>query len=578
MPSASAEPAKPAAPDPQTAADLAAAERDVRAGRLKDAIALYERVLAREPGHALALNNLGVALRRAGEGERAVQCFAAAVRGNPRNADAHYNLGNALRDAKRYDDAVECYRRALKLNPRYAAAYANLALAHKAAKRPADARRCLAAGLRALPDAALLHLELGILHWEQRRDEAALVHYCKAHALEPANHKILHNIAAALLRTDRYDAAAEVARQAIGAEPNHAETHAVLGQALCALGRLGEAEESLRRALALDAGNLSANLGLARVLLLGGRLKEGWPAYEVRWKRATTPRPQFPKPAWEGEEIKGRTLLLYTEQGFGDTIQFVRYAALLRDRGVRVILMCEPPLVRLLSTVDGIAQVVPRGGTVPDFDRHAALLSVPRILGTERETIPAAIPYIRVAGQAPAARPRRVAGVAWAGSGQHDNDRNRSIALKTLLPALDRPELDFVSLQFDPKGEIAREIAALGAEALLPSAMGRVKDFADTAALMPRLDLVISVDTAVAHLAGAMGRPVWVLLPFAPDWRWMLERADTPWYPTMRLYRQPAPGDWPSVIERVRGDLAEFARSKPNVSASQGQVSNPPRS
>jgi tetratricopeptide (TPR) repeat protein len=562
MPSASAEPAAPAGPATAAAAELAEAERHVRAGRLKDAIAAYERVLAREPGNSLALNNLGVALRRAGEAERAVRCFAAAVRHNPRNADAHYNLGNALRDAKRHDDAIECYRRALKLNPRYAAAYVNLALALKAAKRVADARRCLVAGLRALPDAAMLHLELGILLWEQRQDEAALAHYRKALALEPTSHKIRHNIAAVLLRLDRYAPALEAGREAIRAEANHAESHAILGQALCALGRLDEAEASLRRAIALDADNLSANLGLARVLLLGGRFKEGWPAYEVRWKRATTPRPQWPKPAWEGEDIKGRTLLLYTEQGFGDTIQFIRYAALLRDRGARVILSCEPPLARLMATVDGVAQVIARGGTVPDFDRHAALLSVPRILGTERDTIPAAVPYIRAPEAQPqrAPRPRRVVGIAWAGSGQHENDRNRSIALKTLLPALDLPGLDFVSLQFDGRGgEIAREIAGLGAEALTPSVMGRVKDFADTAALLPRIDLVISVDTAVAHLAGAMARPVWVLLPFAPDWRWMLERADSPWYPTMRLYRQTAPGNWSSVIERVHEDLAKFA-------------------
>jgi tetratricopeptide (TPR) repeat protein len=545
----------PAAAAP--ARELAEAERHFRAGKLEDAIAAYERVLAREPGNAVALNNLGVALRRAGDAKRAVRYLAMAVREDPRNADAHYNLGNALRDAKRHDHAIQCYRRALRLNPRYAGAYVNLALALKAAGRLADAQRCLAIGLRALPESWMLHLELGILLWEQKKDGAALVHYRKSAAIEPANYKVRHNIAAVLLRGDRYAEAEEAARAAIALEPEHAETHAVLGQALCALGRLDDAEKSLRRALALEEGNLSASLGLARVLLLGGRFREGWPAYEARWKRATTPRPEFPKPAWEGENLTGRTLLVYAEQGFGDTIQFVRYAPLLRHRGARVLLLCEPPLKRLLAAVDGVAEVLTRANPLPDFDRHVALLSIPRILGTELDTIPAAVPYIhiRVAGEAPA-RARPVVGVAWAGSGRHENDRNRSIALATLLPALERADLDFVSLQFDPRGG---EIAAAGAEALTPSAMGKVRDFADTAALLPRVDLVITVDTALAHLAGAMARPVWVLLPFAPDWRWMLERSDTPWYPTMRLYRQSAPGDWAGVIERVRTDLADFA-------------------
>jgi tetratricopeptide (TPR) repeat protein len=544
---------------PAAAGDLAAAERLIRAGRFDDAIAAYERVLAREPDNAAALNNLGVALRRAGQGERAVRCFSDAARANPGSADAHYNLGNALRDADRAAEAVECYRRAIRLDPRRAAAYVNLALLLKRAKRPAEARRSLVAGLRAAPDAWTLHLELGILLWDERRDAAALVHYRRAATLAPGHHKILHNIAAALLRLDRYAEAEEAARAAIAREPGHAESHAILGQAVCALGRLDEAEACLRQALMLDAANLSARLGLARTLLLAGRLAEAWSAYEVRWSRATTQRPPLPKPEWRGEELSGRTLLVHTEQGFGDTIQFVRYAPLLRERGARVILMCEPPLLRLLASAEGVEQVVAHGAALPDFDRHVALLSVPRWLATTLETIPASVPYIGPAqAAAPPARKRPLVGLVWAGSDKHDNDRNRSIPLETLLPALDCAAADFVGLQFGPR---AGDIAALGAEGLVADAMTGVKDFADTAALVARLDLVIAVDTAVAHLAGAMARPVWVLLPFAPDWRWMLGRADTPWYPTMRLYRQAAPGDWAGVIDRLRVDLAAYTRS-----------------
>ncbi len=273
-----------------------------------------------------------------------------------------------------------------------------------------------------------------------------------------------------------------------------------------------------------------------------------------------SPRRVLAQPEWDGGPFPGRTLLLHAEQGLGDTLQFIRYAPLVRGLGGRVVVECQKPLAHLLGSVAGIDALVPEGNPLPPFDLHTPLLSLPHLLGTTAATVPAAVPYLSPDPGAVEVWRHRVGrgeelkvGLVWAGSPGHENDRNRSIPLKRLRPLLDVPSMRFFALQVC---ERSRDIEALWLQGSIGDISPDLDDLADTAAALSVLDLLISVDTAPAHLAGALGRPVWLLLPFAPDWRWMMDREDSPWYPTMRLFRQPTQSDWLSAIHRIRNELA----------------------
>lgn len=539
---------------------LRESQRLMETGQLAAAIAAMEALAAAHPESGAVRNNLAVALRRAGDNARALECLQHAVRLEPRNADAHYNLGNALRDAGRIGEAMPCYRRAIELRPQFAGAYINLARALADGGKDEEAERCLAAGIAVNADDWNLQFHMGVAQWRRGRDLAALAHYRRAEILKPGEYDVAHNTAAVLMRLDRYAESRAAAVRAIERNPSAAESHAILAHNLITLGQLETAEQTLGRALAIDSGNVSAQLGMARVLLLQGKMERGWPAYEARWKRDNIPFPSIDRPKWNGEDPAGRTVALVTEQGLGDSIQFIRYASLLEERGARVVALCEPQLARLFTGVAGVASVAVKGKPLPDFDCYAPLLSVPALVGTRLESIPARVPYVRTTS--PRQRPNRpTIGVVWAGSPKHENDRNRSLALARLMPMLETPGITFVSLQVGPQ---RGEIDTLGAQGLLLDWGVRIKDFADTAARLAEIDLLISVDTAPAHLMGALGKPVWTLIPYAPDWRWMLGRDGTPWYPTMRLYRQPSPGDWDSVIARLATDLQ---RSLPRLAA-----------
>jgi hypothetical protein len=330
------------------------------------------------------------------------------------------------------------------------------------------------------------------------------------------------------------------------------------------LGRPEAALQALERAIALAPDYADAHWNRALTLLLAGDFAQGWPAYEWRWRATGMREPDLAAPRWDGGPLDGQTILLHAEQGLGDSIHFVRYAPLVAARGGRVIVQCPAPLARLLATCAGVARVIPRGEPLPPFELQAPLMSLPGLLNTRLDNIPAEVPYLAPpAGAGAAAQAalaalaalgaRRTVGVVWAGNPAHENDRNRSCPARCFA-ALGAPERALVSLQ---KGAGADDIAAIpGALDLGP----RLEDFAATAAAIARLDLVIAVDTATAHLAGALGRPVWLLLPHAPEWRWQLRRDDSPWYPTMRLFRQERPGDWPGVFERV-GEALKSALS-----------------
>jgi hypothetical protein len=370
----------------------------------------------------------------------------------------------------------------------------------------------------------------------------------------------------------RFDEALASYDKALEIDPKFVEAYVNRGNVFGSLGNTERALADYLKALDIRPDRVEAmwNAGLAELTL--GRFREGWKKYESRWLKDETAghRRDFKQPLWLGEqEVAGRTILLHPEQGLGDTFQFVRYAPLLARRGARVILEVQPSQKAVLANVEGIAGIYSRGETLPDFDLHCPMMSLPLALGTELATIPAEIPYIPVpqervskwrarldeilAPKSPALQssPLRI-GIAWAGSSTHVNNRNRSIALSRFAALFATPNVEFVTLQKElGPGEAAMlrlhpNVTPVGAE---------LSDFADTAALISLLDLVVSVDTSVVHLAGAVGRSVWVLVPLAPDFRWLLDREDSPWYPTARLFRQPRLDDWESVLEHVRAEL-----------------------
>jgi len=411
-------------------------------------------------------------------------------------------------------------RKILATQPHQAGALYRLGLVTFALGRDGEALEFLAKAIAQSPGQAQWHSDLGVVQRRRGRLEEAVA--CHEHALA--------------LRSDLHF------------------IHFNLGNALHDLGRLEEAIASYRRCLELQPGHADAHYNLALALLLLGRFEEGWKEHEWRWSCGgyRRHRRHFAAPLWDGTLMAGGTLLVHAEAGFGDTLQFIRYVPLLREASgaERVIFECQPELVRLCAqSTDWNAEIVARenwqGAGLPRFDRHVPMLSLPFVLGQREPRAMTgaylhAAPSLRAPWRARMGRGLRV-GLTWAGNALHELDRHRSLALDQLAPLWRAAEVEFVSLQVQ-----AREVPAG-----VRDWTQHLADFADTAALVAELDLVITVDTATAHLAGALGRPVWTLLPFAPDWRWGLEREDTPWYPTMRLFRQRTPGDWEEAIRRV---------------------------
>lgn len=415
------------------------------------------------------------------------------------------------------------------------------------------------------PDNAMARHYLGVVHYQRNELDAALPLLeasVKASSHEPEFH---NNLGLAYAAADREADAMAAYRAALSLQPDHAAAWNNLGLALQSVNDVGGAIDAFRRAVSLKPDFAHAHWNLSLALLLDGQFAAGWNEYEwrLRLPELGQDRHSFPGALWDGAASAGKTILLYAEQGLGDAIQFVRYATWLARDGARVLIRCAEPLRSLLATVKGVAQVLLDSEALPRYDAYLPLLSLPRLFETNLETIPAGVPYMMPAG--PMRKVAREAlepfgqqlkvGIAWAGSKAHSNDRNRSCALAALAPLFDLPNIAWLSLQ---QGDATRQIDAVSADSrLLPLAADVTLE--GTAALIAELDLVISVDTSIAHLAGAMARPCWVLLPFAPDWRWMLRRADSPWYPTLRLFRQPQPRAWSPVISRIAVELAALA-------------------
>lgn len=557
------------------------------AGDAAGAAALFRRIVSAHPEQPVAWALLGGALLDAGQAEAAADALGRAAALAPENDDiavewavasqasgqpeaaiaalagrlarlqdserAQAVLAEAYRSLSQRDAAIAGYRRVLEINPDNNAARIALGTCQQRNGDMAGAVQSYREALARDPVADDAWSNLGLALKAAGRFEDAVTALENAVALNPDDPATLSNLGVVLMASGRMEDAAQALETVTADHPGFADGWSNLGNLRQEQCRLDAALAAHDRAVALDPGNAECRWNRSMTLLLLGDLAAGFAEYE--WRRGTVDHapPVHESPLWDGTDPSDRRILLLAEQGFGDAIQFVRYAPLLRQRGAAVTIGCHPKLAGLFRTLPGHSPVVSTGEAVPAVDCHLPLMSLPHLLGTGTDTIPAKVPYLFPPPGAklpPPAKGRRRIGLCWTGNPKHPDNAQRSVSLEMLSPLLARDGVDWISLQFGPGS------AQAGGTGLADWSE-HLDGFADTAAVLSALDLVITVDTATAHLAGALGQPVWLLLKYAPDWRWMLARSDSPWYPTMRLFRQDAPGDWPGVVHRL-GDALEL--------------------
>jgi len=532
-------------------------------GDVSRALAYLDKAIVQHPSHPQAYLNLGVILEHHGRLDEAVNAYRAALEAEPDHVMAHLNLGNALAAMGQIREAVEAYDRALQRDPANMDALNNQGLAYKAAGDLQSAETVLREAVRVQPNSEQAWTNLGLVLRLGAKPDDAFAAYEQALRINPASTKALNNLAVLHRWQGNLDEAETICRSVLKRQPDRIEVLNNLGDILQAQGRIDEARQAFKRVLELDPAHPEGHHNLAVLLLLSGDFKNGWRHYEWRWlaKEFPSERRNFTQPLWTGEDLAGRTVLLYVEQGLGDALQFVRYAPLVQARGAKVLIECPRPLKRLFETVEGVERVIARDEDLPDFDVQCPFLSLPGLLSPEESEIPINVPYLSVSNDDTHQWHTRLDGVGglkvglvWAGSPHHTNDRERSVALEIFAPLAEVQGCAFISLQIGPSAAQLKE-----ASWPIVDMTGGIDDYADTAALVSELDLIITVDTSVAHVAGALAKPVWVLLPHAPDWRWQIARQDSPWYPTMKLYRQPKRRDWQSVIDMVQRDLKDLS-------------------
>jgi tetratricopeptide (TPR) repeat protein len=572
----------------------------MRAGQYLDAQICCQQALALDPGHAdtlhlmglLALQSeqfdhaaewiaralkqdprpeylysLGTALRQQGRFEDALMAFDKAVQLKPDKAELWIALGRVLGDLKRPADALLSFQHALKLNPRHWEAAQESGAALGVLERPEEALGYFQLSMELQPDhaatlAALTRCLLTLKRFDEARAENE-----RAYARDPGNVEACDNLGIILERLGRHQDALIWLDRALALRPDFIDT---LNNKALVLGKLHRFEEVLaiyHRVETLDPDNAQARLGLGLLHLLMGDFEAGWTGHAARFKLSSSANyPKFSQPMWLGEEgIAGKTILIHVDEGLGDTIQFARYVPMIAARGARIILIVVDAVQPLLAALPGVWKCLSLStGALPPFDMHCPMSSLPMVFKTRLDTIPSPISYL------PAPPATRVqawqdrlgrhdklrVGLVWSGNPQHGNDHNRSIPLRMFLPVLD-VDATFVSLQKDPRPD---DRAVLQARSDIVDLTAHLSDFVETAALISCLDLVVTVDTSVAHLAAALGRPTWILLPYTPDYRWLLDRDDSPWYPTVRLFRQDEKRNYERVLDRVRSELKAMHR------------------
>jgi tetratricopeptide (TPR) repeat protein len=511
------------------------------AGKFAEAEAIYRQILAQQPAQWQTRLNLGSILDDSGRSADAISVYRMGLAFDHTQAELWSNLGNSLHKVGEVDQALAACRQALSIQPELATAHNNLGNAVKSQSKASAAKGEFPVAERLLAEAK--------------------IHFQNAIACRPDFAVAHNNLGTVLHAQGDLDGSEASLRRAMELDPNYVQAMANFANILCERGLRQEAIQQCRRAIELKPEFEEAHWNLGLMLLRMGDFAGGWEEYEWRWRVKDLIQPQwkFPQPRWDGGELGGKQILLHAEQGFGDAIQFARYAPLVARRGGRVVLYCQPDLARLLRSLPDVQRVVPWDQPACDFDVQCPLLTLPRLFHTDLTNIPNQVPYLTAeAGLKDAWQVRLKSqeglkvGLVWAGRPTHVSDLSRSIPLARFRPLADVPGIRLISLQ---KGPAARQAARL--EFPLLDWTSELNDLADTAALIDQLDLVVTVDTAVAHLAGALGKRVWVLLPHTPDWRWMLDREDSPWYPTVRLFRQKAIADWTWPIEEVVKALKE---------------------
>jgi len=527
-------------------------------GDVSRALGYLDTAILHYPEDPQAYLNLGVILEHHGRTEEAVNAYRVALQADPDHLLASLNLANGLAAMGQTAAAIEAYQRVLRAAPENLDALNNLALALKSAHDLVGAERHLRAAVGIDPGSEQSWINLGLVLRRAKKTAAAFEACERALKINPASLKALNNLAVLHRWQGHLEQAESLIRDILKRHPDQVEVLNNLGDICQALGRLDEAQAAFEAVLAQDPNHAEGHHNLAVLLLLRGQFKAGWEHYEWRWLAEDFPaeRRNFPQPLWTGEDLGGQTVLLYVEQGLGDAVQFVRYAKGVQGRGGRVVVECPKVLKRLFERVPGVDCVVARGDDLPGFTVQCPFLSLPGVLSTCEADIPPEVPYLFVPQDSRAwleplkNRQGLKVGLVWAGSPHHTNDRERSLDLSTLAPLAAVEGCHLVSLQIGPRAGQVAEVPWP-----MVDLTGHFDDYADTAAVIHELDLVITVDTSVAHVAGALAKPVWVLIPHAPDWRWQIDRDDSPWYPTMTLYRQTKRQDWGPVIERVRADL-----------------------
>ena len=417
-----------------------------------------------------------------------------------------------------------------------------------------------AAGLA--PKIAELHGNVGKASLETGQAAVAVEAFRRAISLKGGVAEFHSHLGHALERVGDLEGAIAAAGEAARLEPGSSKFHNNLGVFLHDIGRYDEALAELRRAVEINPREEWAHFTIGVIHLLRGDFQRGWSEFE--WRLECLPeaaRKTFAQPGWKGEELAGKTILLHAEQGLGDTLQFIRYVPLVAERGGRILLFCQRELARLLQSFPGIQQVLTEEQPLPSFDAHCPLMTLPQVFRTTLESVPGHVPYIipPLGAILPSSSASLRVGLAWAGQPAHRHDRSRSIALQQLSPLAGIPNVHFFTLQ---KGPAAAQASNPPPGMAITDCLHLLTDMSQTASLIAQLDLVMTVDTSIAHLAGAMAKPVWVLLPFVPDWRWMLNRADSPWYPTMRVFRQEKQGEWEGAIGAIASALRELAEQK----------------
>jgi Flp pilus assembly protein TadD len=468
-------------------------------------------------------------------------------------------IGSRYLQAGDWPRAAEVYRKVIEANPYVAQAWYLLGAVHQVQGQIDESVSCYEQALRLVPDFAEVHNNLALALPRQGRREEAVAHLREAIRCKPDYAEAYSNLGNALQDTGELDEAIASYRQAIKLDPSYAAPYNNMGNALRVAKRLPEAVSYYDEALQLEPGHAQVHLSRALARLEMGDFERGWPEYEWRLKCPEYAVPTFRQPLWDGSPLHEGTILLYADHGLGDAIQFIRYARMVRDRGGQVIVASRRPTARLLASCRGVDQVVVEGEDLPEHDVHAPLMSLPRIFGTTLADVPAEVPYLFADAALMDAWRSEVAllpgfkvGIAWQGNPEFQRDRQRSFQLALLAPVARLAGIRLISLQ---KGVGTEQLGAFSKQFAVTDLANRQPDFMETAAVLKSLDLVITPDTSLAHLAGALGVPVWTGLPFSSDWRWLMDRDDSPWYPTMRLFRQKRWGDWDEVFERMAGEL-----------------------